>query len=329
MTERPRIVVAGGGVAALEALIALAELLPGGAVTLVAPGPDFVMPGMKIGESFAVGRRARVPLQRVADDFGATYLADRVVAVDPVAQTVTCATGAVIPYDSLILALGARAVPAYADAQVVGDDAADQMLHGILADIEEGYLKRVAFVVPGPGTWTVPLYELALLTAADAWSMGIDDASFGLITPEPRPLAAFGPWASEAVAALLARRGIEFTGGVRADVRRGEVALTPGGRRLTVERAFALPERLGRRVPGLPCDRRGFLDTDVHGRVRGLEGVFAAGDMTAFPVKQGGIAAQQADAVAQSVAARHGCVIVPAPFRSCPPRSARSCVRGC
>jgi sulfide:quinone oxidoreductase len=315
MTERPRIVVAGGGVAALEALIAVAELLPGADVRLVAPGPEFVMPGMRIGESFAVGRRARVSLRRATDDFGAAYVPDRVTAVDPVARTVACATGAELRYDSLILALGARPEPAYADAEVVGDDGADAMLHGILADLEEGYLKRVAFVVPGPRTWTLPLYELALLAAADAWSMGIDDAQLTLVTPEPRPLALFGPWASQAVGDLLAGRGIEFAGAVRAEVRRGAVLLTPGERRLDVQRVFALPLLRGPGLPGLPCDEHGFVEVDLHGRVRGFDGVFAAGDMTTFPVKQGGIAAQQAEVVAQAVAARHGRAIAPAPFR--------------
>jgi sulfide:quinone oxidoreductase len=43
--------------------------------------------------------------------------------------------------------------------------------------------------------------------------------------------------------------------------------------------------------------------------------VFAAGDATTFPVKQGGLAAQQADAVAETIAASVGINIVPRPFR--------------
>ena len=59
----------------------------------------------------------------------------------------------------------------------------------------------------------------------------------------------------------------------------------------------------------------GFIGTDAHGRVAGLEGVFAAGDATSFPVKQGGLAAQQADAVAETIAASVGVDIDPQPFR--------------
>ena len=49
--------------------------------------------------------------------------------------------------------------------------------------------------------------------------------------------------------------------------------------------------------------------------VEGLEAVYAAGDATNFRVKQGGLAAQQADAVAEHLAARHGAPVEPAPFR--------------
>ena len=49
--------------------------------------------------------------------------------------------------------------------------------------------------------------------------------------------------------------------------------------------------------------------------VPGLDGVYAAGDATTFPIKQGGLAAQQADAVAEAIAATVGVDIDPQPFR--------------
>jgi sulfide:quinone oxidoreductase len=314
--ERAEVVIAGGGVAALEAVIALHELAPARVhVTLVAPGAEFVLPVMKIGESFGVGRRARLELSRAAADLGVTQVADTVESVDAERRAVHCATGRVLPYDSLILAVGGRRVRSFTHAEMIGDEAAEEMLHGILADLEEGYLKRVAFVAPGSTAWTLPVYELALLTALDAWGMGIDDLELAVVTPEERPLGLFGPYASASVAELLGRRGIEFVGGVRAAVRRGEIALVPGGRRLPVQRAFALPELFGPALPGVPNDARGFVPVDPHGQVPGVNGVFAAGDVTTFPVKQGGLAAQQAEAAAQSVAVRHGCAIEPQPFR--------------
>jgi sulfide:quinone oxidoreductase len=313
---RAEVVIAGGGVAALEAMIALHDIGPDRVhVTLLAPGPDFVYRPSKIGESFGLGRRMHHPLARAATDFGASYVADAVDSVDTTAREVRCAGGSVLPYDSLIVALGARPEPAFEHAETIGDDAADEMLRGIVADLEEGYLKRVAFVAPSSVVWSLPLYELALLTAADAWSMGIDDAQLVVVTTEERPMSLFGPTAGAEVERLLEQRSIEFIGGSHADVRRGEIVLTPSGRRLPVQRTFALPVLRGPALAGLPAEEHGFIPVDEHGRVAGVDGVFAAGDVTTFPLKQGGIAAQQADAAAEAVAARHGAVIDPEPFR--------------
>jgi len=311
---RSEVVIAGGGVAALEALIALHDLAAQRIdVTLVAPGPDFVYRPMAISEPFGLGPRTRHPLARVARDFLADYVSDSVVEVDAAASLVRCASGRELTYDSLIVAPGARAEPAFEHVVTVGDDMARETLRGILADLETGYVKRLAFVAPSATVWSLPLYELALLTAEDAWSMGIDDAELVVISSEERPLALFGVAAGERLEGLLAGRDIEFIGSSRPQVRRGEVVV--GDRHIAVDRTFALPLLRGPGLAGLPADVHGFIPADLHGRVEGLVGVFAAGDATSFPLKQGGIAAQQAEAAAQAVAARHGCALEPEPFR--------------
>jgi hypothetical protein len=53
---------------------------------------------------------------------------------------------------------------------------------------------------------------------------------------------------------------------------------------------------------------------DEHCRVRGLDCVWAAGDGTAFPLKSGGFAAEQADVAAQDIAAGAGAAVEPRPF---------------
>ena len=308
------VVIVGGGVAALEALIALYELAPRRVhVTLLAPEADFVYRPLAVSEPFGLAARTRRPLARVARDFAADHVCDAVVEVDTTASLVRCQSGAEYPYDSLIVAPGARAEPAFEHAVTIGDEAAFDALHGILADLETGHVKRLAFVAPSDSVWSLPLYELALLTAEDAWSMCIDDARLVVISAEERPLGLFGHAASEQLEELLARRGIEFIGGSRPDVRRGEVVV--GDRRIAVDRTFALPVLRGPGLAGLPADPHGFIPVDMHGRVEGFHDVFAAGDATTFPLKQGGIAAQQAEAAAEAVAARHGCAIEPEPFR--------------
>jgi len=77
----------------------------------------------------------------------------------------------------------------------------------------------------------------------------------------------------------------------------------------------ALPRIAGFAVDGLPHDDGGFLPIDEHARVRGVEGVYAAGDGTDFPVKQGGLACQQADAAAHMIAADAGAEVEREPFR--------------
>ena len=165
-----------------------------------------------------------------------------------------------------------------------------------------------------------PLYELALMTARQAWSMGMDRVRFTLVTPEDRPLAMFGGPASDAVAALLAGHAIDFVGSSYPSVGRGFVIADPGGRRIDADRVVSLPALCGRRRRGVPADGDGFIPVDAHGRVSTLPGVYAAGDGTDFPIKQGGLATQQADAVAEAIAAEVGRARGP---RAVPPGPAR------
>jgi sulfide:quinone oxidoreductase len=96
---------------------------------------------------------------------------------------------------------------------------------------------------------------------------------------------------------------------------RDRVMVMAGAGELHVDRVITIPMLEGPSVRGLPQDRHGFIPVDGHGRVQGLDDVYAAGDVTAFPLKQGGLAAQQADAVAETIAAELGVAVTPSPFR--------------
>jgi sulfide:quinone oxidoreductase len=310
----PHVVIAGGGVAALEALIALRELAGDRLrVTLLAPEADFVYRPMAVAEPFCLGRAAHHPLADIARGFGAELVRAGLAEVDPGHRRAVCTDGSSLAYDSLLVAVGARAQPVYRDALTFGADGAPEALAGLLADLEEGYARRVAFVVPSSTAWSLPLYELAIMTARDVWGMGIDDVQLTLVSPEDSPLGLFGPEPSAMVAELLAQEGIEFVGGVDADVEQG--AVLARGRRLEVDRAITLPVPVGPSIPGLPEDGGGFIPVDEHCGVQGLDGVYAAGDVTSSPIKQGGLAAQQAVAAAEAIAARYGADIDPQPYR--------------
>jgi sulfide:quinone oxidoreductase len=95
---------------------------------------------------------------------------------------------------------------------------------------------------------------------------------------------------------------------------RGRMLLLAGGAEIFADRVITLPVLKGPSLPGLPHDEHGFIPVDAFGRVKGTEGVYAAGDVTTFPLKQGGLAAQQADVVAVSIAAAAGVATTPKPF---------------
>jgi sulfide:quinone oxidoreductase len=153
------------------------------------------------------------------------------------------------------------------------------------------------------------------MAAVDLRSRGVRDARVTVVTPEREPLRLFGPAAGTAVRELLGRRVIALrTASVAREVHDDALELK-SGERLAADAVVALPELEGLRVHGLPMDERGFVPVDLHGRVVGTPGVFAAGDATAFPVKQGGLATQQADAVAAAIAVDLGLRRYAAPFR--------------
>jgi sulfide:quinone oxidoreductase len=313
---RNRVLIAGGGVAALEAMIALHDIADDlFEVTLVAPQDDFVYRPLSVAEPFCLGHAVHHSLAELAADFDAELVRGTLANVDAAAHRAVLEDGSALAYDALLIAIGARMEPAFAHAITFGADGATEALSGLLADLEAGYVRRVAFVLPTSTGWSLPLYELALMTARDLMARGTHDVHLSLVTPEQRPLAIFGPQVSAAVSGLLEAAGVEFIGGSYADVRRGAIRLEPGGRTMEIDKAIALPVLRGPTIAGVPADRAGFIPTDPFGAVTGLPGVFAAGDATTFPVKQGGLAAQQADAVAQSVAAALGAPLAPRPFK--------------
>jgi sulfide:quinone oxidoreductase len=312
-----RTVVLGGGVAGLEALLALHDLAGDRVeLTLVAAEPDFVYKPLAVGEPFSAGHAEHRALEPIARELGARFVLQGVVGVHPEVHEVELADGERLGYDVLVVCVGARQRPAFRRA-ITFDATGDPLaLTGILADVEGGWSRSVAFVVPPGATWPLPLYELALMTQRQAWGMGVGDVACTIVTPEPVPLAIFGTEASRAVSELLGARGISLVSSSYArEADDGRLRLSPGDRALEAERVVALPVPEGPDLPGLPTDASGFIPVDGHGRVRGLDDVYAAGDGTTFPIKQGGLATQQADAAAEHIAARAGAPVDPQPFQ--------------
>jgi sulfide:quinone oxidoreductase len=312
-----RVVIAGGGVAGLETLMAL-RALAGARVelTLVAPHDEFVYRPLAVDEPFAVGRARRIPLDDAARAAGATFITGTIDAVDAGQRIVTPSDSRALEYDALVLAVGAEAVPAVAHAMTWDDRSDSETLGGLLRDIEEGYSRRLAVVIPPGPAWPLRAYELALVIALEARGMSAD-LETTIVAPDPSPLELLGPRAVELVSDELARAGVDVVSAAYAEVEAGHAAtvvLHPSGSRLEVDRVLALPGLRGRPITGIPADADGFLEVDEHGRLRGLDGVWGVGDATAFALKSGGFAAEQADVAAADIAAAAGADVEPRSF---------------
>jgi sulfide:quinone oxidoreductase len=305
---RARVVIAGGGIAAVETLLALRSLAPTQLdVLLVAPNDDLLYRPLAVGEPFSEPSVRRYRLQGICDDLGAILHVDELRAVDGERREIATASGERIAYDALVIAVGAQARPALAHAHTFIAEQTAEQLHGLVRDVEEGCVRALAFVVPPKAGWSLPIYELALKTAHRARSVGAEGLTVTIVTPEDVPLAGFRGAASDAVAQLLADAGIAVHCSTYvSDFDGRRLTLTPGGRSLAVDAALALPELAGPNVDGVPRDPDGFVHADEHGRVPGLDGVYAVGDATTFPIKQGGIGTQQADIAAALIARSAG-----------------------
>ena len=295
--------IAGGGIAAVETALALRALgVAATDVTLLAPNDELRYRPLAVAEPFGHPSR-RYRLDTICADLGIELRHDSLSAVDVATHTLTTGAGEQVGYGALVVATGARPHPTLPHTHTFFADTSADSLHTVLRDIEEGMTQRIAFVVPTGAGWSLPLYELALMTAARAHDMGIDALTLTLVTPEDVPLAAFRGAASDAVGTLLEQAGIDVLTSTYARDYDGRVLqLAPGSRSLPAERVVALPALAGPALAGLPCDADGFVHVDEQGHVVQAPDVFAVGDATTFPLKQGGIAAQQADVVAALIA---------------------------
>lgn len=309
------VLIAGGGVAALEAALALRDLAGERvSLTMLAPSDEFIYRPMTVREPFAYGTAQRYSLQEMTSRLGVTLRNQSFGWVDAAARVVHTDAGEELAFDALVLALGARIHTRYVHAHTIDDRHLDDILHGLIQDVEAGYVKHLAFVAPGRMGWQLPMYELALMTVGRGYEAGVK-LSVTIVTPEEAPLAIFGIGASQAVAELLEENGISVITSAYAEVPSWDTVLVnPGDRRLEVDRVVALPELFGPAVRGLPAAEHGFIPIDPHAKVRGVERIYAAGDATEFAIKHGGIAAQQADVAAESIAALAGAKIEPKPF---------------
>src|SRR4051794_18024230 len=261
-----RVLIAGGGVAGLEAALALRDLADERvAVELLAPGPDFVNRPVTVRNPFASLVTPRLPLDRLVD-LGIATRADGLAEVHADRHEVRTTDGAVLGYDRLIVAVGAHAVPAVPGATHFAGPRDAGAIEDLLRARRADQDRTLTFALPSAVTWPVPFYELALLSA-DALERHGASRRIRLVTHERRPLALFGPAACDAVARLLQRAGIEVTVATAPrGVFDGALLLASGGL-VEAGDVVSVPAWRGRPVAGLEHDESGFVTVDAHARV--------------------------------------------------------------
>ncbi|HYZ79010.1 MAG TPA: FAD/NAD(P)-binding oxidoreductase [Gaiellaceae bacterium] len=238
--------IAGGGVAALEAALALRHLAEERvSVTIVAPEPRFWYRPLAVVEPFGGGRLHGVDLAELADECGALFEVDALATVDAEAHVAHTTSGAEFEYDALLVATGAKPVAAVPGAFTFRGPADVEAFSTPLAAVE----RRLVFAVPGGVAWPLPLYELALQTAS-----AVPGAELTLVTHEDEPLGVFGAAATEAARELLDRRGIMLrTATYAVEFEHGALALAPGAR--------SPPTPWSRCRASRACRSQGFLPT--------------------------------------------------------------------
>jgi sulfide:quinone oxidoreductase len=310
-----KVLIVGGGVGALEAALALGNLAGDRVeVEMCAARSDFVYRPFAVGEPYGASRVLRYDLEQLTDRFGAEFRLDNITAVDPAQHCAATHDGEEIPYDHLIVACGSRLLWSIPGATTFWGVADEGEVGEVVNRLREGRLRRLVFTIPAGHGWALPAYELALLAATEMERVGVTDTKLTIVTPEDGPLMIFGRRASEQVGELLAEQGIEvITGTTPVKFEHGALTIVPG-EEIETDAVIALPRLEARRIGGLPYGADGFIPIDDHARVAGLAHTFAVGDVTNFPVKQGGIATQQADAAAEAIAADVGCDVAANPL---------------
>lgn len=293
--EVMRVVVAGGGIAALE-VIAGFHALAGDRVraTLLSPVASFSYRPLSTAVPFTFREERTRRLDELAGGLGAAFVHDALAHVDVGRDRILTHNGDLLPYDALVVAVGSRAEPAAAGERWTRGADGTRLLTRILRELEDGTTRSVAFVVPRHAAWPVDAYELALVASLAA-RRADSTPKVLLLTAEANPLEALGEAASEAVHDELTRAGVELIAGVEVHDP------TPTG-------------EVGQDALSSVHDQRGFIPVDGHCGTPDTSGVYAAGDATSLTLKHSSVAASQGASAAEAIAAEAGADVEPGPW---------------
>ncbi|MFI6773148.1 NAD(P)/FAD-dependent oxidoreductase [Nocardia sp. NPDC050412] len=294
MTDPSPVVVLGSGFAGLWAALAAARRLDelGVAVgtvdvTMISSTPYH---DIRVRDYETDLSTSRIPLSALLDPVGIKHIIGEVTAIDALARVVESTAGA-HGYDRLVLALGSQVVkPDIPGLREFGFDIdthdAATRLQAHLRRLAEGPADPAAATVVVVGAGLTGIEEATELPAmlADAFATRAVTPRVILIDRNPFVGSDMGASARPVIEAALAYIGIETKLGV------GVVAIDERGVTLSsgeVVAAATVVWCAGMRANpltadfGIERDRLGRLPVDDYLRVRGVAGVFAAGDVAA------------------------------------------------
>lgn len=311
----PRVVIGGGGVAGIESALALRDLAGEKLeIEVHSPRRDFLYRPYAVGEPFGTAEARKYELAPIAKRAGFEFKLSNLKSVDPGKKRIATFDED-LDYDHLIIATGVQlswSVPGVTIFWGGADEFDSELVVEKLGDKE---LKRLIFTMPAGRSWSLPMYELALLASRRLREdSATRETRLMIVTPEEDPLRIFGQGVSRQIGQLLEEREIELVPSTHPVKFEGKHLTVAPGEPIYADAVISLPHIQGHVVRGIPHDEQGFVPTDYHGRVHGLDDVYAAGDVTTFPVKQGGLASQQADAIAEMIAASVEPALDPQPF---------------
>jgi sulfide:quinone oxidoreductase len=309
------VAIVGGGVAALEAALALrARAGEELSIALIAPQERFVYRPLSVLEPFEPVERVTIDLAEFCAEQHIAFYRDSVASIASAPHVLTTEQGARIGYRKLLVATGAQPVDALPGTMSFHGYADALALRGALDHIEWDEAASLVFAIPDRNTWVLPIYELALLSRARLNEHGATGAAVTVITTEAAPLEVLGGRAADTLALLLARSGVRLLTGTEVRKVAERELLLDDGTVLAADHVFCAPRLRAAMIEGLPVDRHGFVAIDDFCRVRRLKDVYAAGDNTDWVPKQGGLASQQADVAVEDMLAGLGYEARPQPL---------------
>jgi sulfide:quinone oxidoreductase len=168
-----RVIVAGGGIAALEALLALHELAGRHVrLGLLARGTEFLNRPSSVAEPFGFGGASHVSFAEVARHCNAELNSGTLAAVEAADGVAITGDGDRLPFDALVIAVGARAALTVPGAHVFAGPQDVAALGHVLDAAAGGEVRAIAFAIAPGVAWTLPAYELATMTAVELANRG-------------------------------------------------------------------------------------------------------------------------------------------------------------